>query len=177
MRTTLAVLFTVITALFAPVFNTAAHSQSLPLVGSPNGVSVGLFLPSSGDAKNAGGSSQLYVDFQYGFPVSVPFTPTRTVVNLAGEFGTNSGHHSYIVPLTIGEYIGADGKSPFAARNFYAGVGAGIYFESIGSFSSSGQLGGYATVGYNIGLGFFVQAKYQIVKSADGPIISAGARF
>ena len=177
MRTTPILTVTVLTTVFTLFFSGLAHAQGLPLVGNPTALSAGLYLPSSSDAKNAGGSSQLYLNLQYGFPVSVPLTPTRTVVGLEGEFGTHSGHHSNIVPITIGEYLGAGGKSPFAAHNVFGGIGAGIYLENIGSFSSSGQVGGYATVGYNIGLGFFVAAKYQVVKSADGMILSAGTRF
>ena len=154
-----------------------ACAQGLPLVSAPSAVAVGLFLPSSSDAKNAGGDSQLYLDAQYGLPVSIPMTPTRTIVSVEGEFGTHSGHHSNIVPLTIGEYLGSSGKSPFAAHNIYAGLGVGIYWENIGSDSSTGQIGGYGAIGYNIGYGFFVQAKYQLVKSANGPIISVGSRF
>jgi hypothetical protein len=149
----------------------------IPLVTAPSAVSVGLFLPSSSDAKNAGGSSQLYVSAQYGLPVNVPLTPTRTVVTLEGEFGTHGGQHSNIIPLTIGEYVGASGKSAFASQNVYAGIGAGVYLENIGSDSSTGQVGGYGVIGYNIGAGFFVQAKYQVVKSANGPIVSVGSRF
>ena len=169
--------FAVVAILLAFAGTTGAHAQSLPLIGGPNAASIGLFLPSSGDTNHDGGSSQLYLNLQYGFPVNVPFTPTRTVVNLEGEFGNNNGHHSNIVPLTIGEYVGSGGRSPFASHNVYGGVGAGVYLESIGSSSSTGQIGGYALVGYNVAFNIFVQAKYQFVKSADGPIVSVGARF
>jgi hypothetical protein len=158
-------------------FPAIARAQSLPLVGNPTAISGGVFLPSSGDSKKSGGSSQLYVNLQYGFPINVPMTPTRTVVSLEGEFGTHGGHHSNIVPLTIGEYFGGSGKSPFAANNFFGGIGIGVYFENIGGFSSSAQIGGYGTIGYNVGSALFIAAKYQVVKAANGPIISAGVRF
>jgi hypothetical protein len=155
----------------------AASAQSLPLVGSPSAISVGAFFPSSGASANEGGSSQLDVDLRYGFPVSVPMTPTRTVVSVAGEFGNKSGGHSDIIPITIGEYLGAGNKSPFAVQNFYAGVGLGAYFESITTKSSTASLGGYGTVGYNIALGFFVDAKYQIANNANGLTVEGGYRF
>jgi hypothetical protein len=177
MRSTRLSLIALLSVSLAVGAQSFAHAQAVPSLISPSAVSAGLFLPSSSDAKNAGGSSELYLDAQYGLPVNIPFTPTRTVVSIEGEFGTHDGQHSNIIPLTVGEYFGGAGKSPFALHNFYGAVGAGFYLENIGSDSSSGAIGGYAAVGYNFALTFFVQAKYQIVRSANGPIVSVGTRF
>jgi hypothetical protein len=156
---------------------TRADAQSLPVVGYPTTITAGAFFPSGGTAKQNGGSSQLYVELRYGFPVSVPLTPTRTVVSVGAEFGDANGGHSTIVPITIGEYWGAGGKSPFAANNYYVGAGVGPYIENMSGISTKAEFGGYGTIGYNIGLGFFVDAKYQVVANGSGTLVGAGFRF
>ena len=104
-------------------------------------------------------------------------TSTRTVVGIGAEYGDRSGDSSVIVPITIGEYVGANGKSPFAPNNIYGGVGLGVYIENNNVFSTTSRIGGYATVGYNVGLGFFVDAKQQIVEHGNGTLLGVGFRF
>jgi len=175
MKTARLVLLAVVTALFSFGHSTIACAQSL--VGNTSAVSVGDFFADSGAAKKYGGDSQLYISYQYTVPVNVPFTATKTIVAAEFETGTGNGGHSNVVPITIGEFLGGDGKSPYALHNYYGGVGIGAYIENIGHSSSTVRAGGYAAVGYNFAHDFYVQAKYQIVESANGPILSAGVRF
>lgn len=156
----------------------AAPGPTLPVVGSPSSISAGVFLPNGGDAKDRGGSTQLSVDFRYTVPVPNPLdVPARTIVSLGVQTGAKSGNHSTIVPLTVGEMFGANGKSPAAAGNTYFGIGAGVYFMNQSGISSTARIGGYAHVGYNINAVTYVDAKYQVVTHGDGLNVNVGLRF
>lgn len=153
-----------------------ASAQALPLVGSPTGLYVGGFFP-SGDAQKRGGSSQLAAELRYAFPVSVPLTPTRTVISLGAEFGSKHGNHNTIVPVTIAEYVGLNGHSPYSALTPYAGAGVGAYFLNQSGISTKTQIGGFGALGYNLALGFFIEAKYQFVQHGNGALVGVGFRF
>ena len=79
----------------------AAPGPALPLIGGPNAISAGVFIPSSGAAKSAGGNTQLDVEFHYGLPIPNP-TPLRVVLGAGVETGSKSGSHSTVIPLTAG---------------------------------------------------------------------------
>jgi hypothetical protein len=154
-----------------------ANAQDVPIVGNPNTITAGAFFPSGGAAQKYGGSSQLYVEARYGLPVDIPLSPTRTVVSVAAEFGNSNGGRSLIIPVTIGEYASLSGKSPFSPNTAYAGAGLGVYIENSDVFSTTTRIGGYGTIGYNLGLGFFVDAKYQVVEHGNGTLLGVGFRF
>jgi hypothetical protein len=156
----------------------AAPGPNLPVIGSPGAVSLGAFIPSSNDAKDKGGSTQLDINFQYGLPLIGSLGPlSHTVIGVGVETGTKSGGHSTVIPVTISQMFGVNGQSPTAGGSFYYGVGVGAYFLNQSGISVATRIGGQVEGGYNLTSSIFVDAKYQIVDHADGPIISVGARF
>ncbi len=156
---------------------TAAPGPALPLLGGPNAVSAGVFLPSSGAAKSAGGSTQLDIEFHYGLPVPNP-TPLRVVLGVGVETGSKSGGHSTIVPVTAGGQIALGG-------GVYAGAGVGYYFLNqhrnssfADQLSTSTRFGGYGELGYSAAGGLVtVSAKYQAVQRGDGVALAVGLHF
>ncbi len=155
----------------------AAPGPALPLLGGPNAISAGVFLPSSGAAKTGGGSTQLDVEFHYGLPLPNP-TPLRVVLGVGVETGSKSGGHSTVVPVTAGVQIGLGG-------GVYAGAGAGYYFlnqhrnnDIANQLSTSTRFGGYGELGYSLPSGLItVSAKYQAVQRADGVVVAVGLHF
>lgn len=155
-----------------------AQGPSLPLVGSPSSITAGVFLPSSSDAKNAGGSTQFDVNFNYTLPVpNVTSVSSRTILGLGVEAGSKSGKHETIVPITIGQIYSLSGGGVTQAGQTYAGAGLGVYVLNQSGLATSGKIGGYVQLGYNINDTTFVDAKYQGVKSANGFTANVGFRF
>ena len=154
----------------------AAPGPALPIIGGPNAITAGVFIPSSGAAKAAGGNTQLDVEFHYGLPLPNP-TPLRVVLGAGVETGSRSGSHSTVVPLTAGLQVGVGG-------GVYVGGGVGVYllnqrrntgFDRLGT---STQGGGYGEIGYALPGGLVtVSAKYQAVRRADGFVLTAGLHF
>jgi hypothetical protein len=155
----------------------AAPGPALPLIGGPNAITAGVFLPSSGAAKSAGGTSQFDVEFHYGLPIPNP-TPLRIVLGLGVETGSKSGSHSTVVPLTAGGQIGLGG-------GVYAGAGVGYYFlnqrrnnDTLDQLGTTQKVGGYGELGYSFAGGLAtVSAKYQAVQRADGVVLAVGLHF
>ncbi len=155
----------------------AAPGPALPILGSPNAITAGVFLPSSGAAKSAGGTTQLDIEFHYGLPIPNP-TPLRVVLGVGVETGSKGGSHSTVVPVTAGLQIGIGG-------GVYVGAGAGYYFINqhrnssfTDQLSTTQKIGGYGELGYSLPGGLLtLSAKYQAVQKADGVIISAGLHF
>lgn len=154
----------------------AAPGPALPILGSPNTVTAGVFIPSSGAAKSAGGTTQLDVEFHYGLPLPNP-TPLRVVLGAGVETGSRSGSHSTVIPLTAGLQVGVGG-------GVYAGAGVGVYFlnqrrnTGFDQLGTSTKGGGYAELGYALPGGLItVSAKYQAVQRADGFVLTAGLHF
>lgn len=156
---------------------TAAPGPSLPVIGSPNSIVAGIFLPTDSNTKNAGGNSQVAVDFRYGLPVPNLITPTRTVISLGVQAGKRGGGHSTIVPLTISQIVSTNGGSPFAPGNAYVGAGLGAYLLNQSGIKATLRIGGQAVVGYNVTDAIFLEGKYQFVKDGNGATVSAGLRF
>ncbi len=169
-----------LTTTFA-LFGGPAHADvpgpALPILGGPNALTVGAFIPSSGAAKSAGGNTQLDVEFHYGLPIPNP-TPLRVVLGVGVETGSKSGSHSTVVPVTAGAQIGL-------GAGVYAGAGVGYYFlnqhrngNALDQLGTSTRVGGYGELGYNLPGGLLtLSAKYQAVQRADGVIVSAGLHF
>ena len=156
----------------------AAPGPGLPIVGNPTSISAGVFIPSSGDASDKGGSTQLSLNFRYTLPVPDPIgVPVRTVIDLGLETGSKSGGHSTVIPLTVGVVAGTGGSSPYTAGSFFYGGGAGVYFENQSGLSSAARLGAYAELGYSITGPLYVNAKYQFVDHAEGATVNVGLRF
>ncbi|BDI29515.1 hypothetical protein CCAX7_15660 [Capsulimonas corticalis] len=156
----------------------AAPGPALPIVGNPSSISAGVFIPSSGEAKDKGGATQLSVNFRYTLPVPDPIgVPVRTVLDLGVETGAKSGGHSTVIPLTAGVVAGTGGSSPYAPGSFFYGAGAGAYFINQSSISSATRLGGYVELGYSITGPLYVNAKYQFVDHANGAAVNVGLRF
>ena len=155
----------------------AAPGPALPLIGGPNAITAGVFIPSSGAAKSAGGNTQLDIEFHYGLPIPNP-TPLRVVLGVGVETGSKSGSHSTVVPVTAGAQIGLGG-------GVYAGAGVGYYFlnqhrnsTSFDQLGTSTRVGGYGELGYSLPGGLItLSAKYQAVQRADGLVIAAGLHF
>lgn len=167
---------TTIFALFAGTAQ-AAPGPGLPIIGSPNAISAGVFIPSSGAAKSAGGTTQYAVEFHYGLPIPNP-TPLRVVLGVGVETGSKSGSHSTVVPVTAGGEISL-------GAGVYAGAGVGYYFlnqhdnsNTLNQLGTSTRVGGYGELGYNLPGGLLsVSAKYQAVQRADGVVLTAGLHF
>ncbi len=167
---------TALAAISFPAAAQAAPGPALPLLGSPNAVTAGVFIPSSGAAKSAGGNTQLDVEFHYGLPIPNP-TPLRVVLGVGVETGSKSGSHSTIVPVTAGLQVGVGG-------GVYAGAGVGYYFlnqrrnTGFDRLGTTSKVGGYGELGYALPGGLItVSAKYQAVQRADGFVLSAGLHF
>ena len=164
-------------SLSAAMSASAAPGPDLPILGSPNTITAGVFLPSSGAAKSAGGSIQLDIEFHYGLPIPNP-TPLKAVFSVGVETGSKSGGHSTIIPLTAGAQIGLGG-------GVYAGAGVGYYFLNqhrnsnfTDQLSTSTRVGGYAELGYALPTGLLtVSAKYQAVQRGDGVVVALGLHF
>ena len=159
---------------------TAAHAApgpDLPILGSPNGIVAGVFIPSSGAAKSAGGNTQLDIEFHYGLPIPNP-TPLRVILGVGVETGSKSGSHSTVVPVTAGLQVGV-------GSGVYAGAGVGYYFLNqhrnssfTDQLSTTQKVGGYGELGYALPGGLLtLSAKYQAVQRADGVVIAAGLHF
>jgi hypothetical protein len=155
----------------------AAPGPALPILGSPNAITAGVFIPSSGAAKLAGGTTQLDLEFHYGLPIPNP-TPLRAVFSVGVETGSKSGSHSTVVPVTAGGQIGL-------GAGVYAGAGVGYYFlnqhqnsNTLDQLGTSTRIGGYGELGYSLPGGLLtISAKYQAVQRADGVVLSAGLHF
>jgi len=155
----------------------AAPGPDLPILGSPNAITAGVFIPSSGAAKSAGGTTQLDVEFHYGLPIPNP-TPLRVVLGVGVETGSKSGSHSTVVPVTAGVQFGL-------GAGVYVGAGAGYYFlnqhrnnSGLDQLGTSTRVGGYGELGYSLPGGLLtLSAKYQAVQRADGVVVSAGLHF
>ena len=155
----------------------AAPGPALPILGSPNAITAGVFIPSSGAAKSAGGNTQLDIEFHYGLPIPNP-TPLRVVLGVGVETGSKSGSHSTVVPVTAGLQFGLGG-------GLYVGGGAGYYFLNQhrnnniqDQLSTTQKVGGYGELGYSLPGGLAtVSAKYQAVQRADGFVVTAGLHF
>ena len=155
----------------------AAPGLGLPIIGSPNAISAGVFIPSSGAAKSAGGTTQYDIEFHYGLPLPNP-TPLRVVLGVGVETGSKSGSHSTVVPVTAGGEIGL-------GAGVYAGAGVGYYFlnqhrnsTTLDQLGTSTRVGGYGELGYNLPGGLLsLSAKYQAVQRADGVVVTAGLHF
>ena len=154
----------------------AAPGPSLPILGGPNSIIGGVFLP-SGQAKKAGGDAQIDVDFRYGLPIPNLVAPLRTVISLGVETGAHNGEHSTIVPLTVSEIFSLNGGSPFAPGAFYVGGGIGGFLENQSGVSSAVRVGGLLNAGYNFTDSIFLDAKYQFVEHANGLGVGVGLRF
>ncbi|MBV9852609.1 MAG: hypothetical protein JO250_23360 [Armatimonadetes bacterium] len=156
----------------------AAPGPVIPLVGSPSGLSLGVFVPSGSDAKDKGGSTQFAANFQYGLPIIGSLGPlSHTVIGLGVETGSKGGAHSTVIPLTVSQLFGANNASPTAAGNAYYGVGAGLYFVNQSNISVATRIGAQAQAGYNFTSVLFADAKYQFVDHANGFVVSVGGRF
>ena len=149
----------------------------MPILGSPNAITAGVFIPSSGAAKSAGGATQLDVEFHYGLPIPNP-TPLRVVLGAGVETGSKNGSHSTVVPVTGGLQVGL-------GAGVYAGAGVGYYFlnqhrngNTVDQLGTSTCLGGYGELGYSLPGGILtLSAKYQAVQRANGVVVSAGLHF
>ncbi len=155
----------------------AAPGPALPIIGSPNGIEAGVFIPSSGAAKSAGGNTQYDIEFHYGLPIPNP-TPLRVVLGAGVETGSKSGSHSTVVPVTAGLQVGVGG-------GVYAGAGVGYYFlnqrsdsNNLSLLDTTQKVGGYGELGYALPGGLLtLSAKYQAVQRADGVVVAVGLHF
>lgn len=161
---------------FAILCSAHPASAQVPGAGLPSGIGVSAFVPTSREAVRTGGALQSAAELRYGLP-SVPLTPTRTVLSIGAEWGSRNGNHSLIVPVSIAEYVGLNGKSPSANGSPYAGIGIGYDFMQQSGYGNRGEVGGFGTLGYNFPFGLFVEGKYQAVSRGNGFLFSLGLRF
>jgi|SRR3569833_346957 len=155
-----------------------AAGPAIPGLGGPTALTVGGYWPSDNDAKR-GGTTQLNADLRYHVPVKDnPITvPHSTVLAVGVEAGSKDGNHNTIIPITIGEELGLDNKSPLAINNGYVGVGVGAYVMNQSGISTATRLGGYVSAGYNFTQSVFAEGKYQFVDHGSGPMLNVGFRF
>jgi len=155
-----------------------AADPKIPGLGGPTSLSVGAYWPSSDDAKR-GGSTQIDADLRYHVPVKDnPITvPHSTVLDIGIQAGSKNGNHNTIIPITIGEELGLNNKSPLATGNGYVGAGVGAYVLNQSGLSTATRLGGYVDAGYNFTQAVFVEGKYQWVDHGSGPMLNVGYRF
>ncbi len=169
---------TVAALALSPRIATAAPGPALPLIGGPSAISAGVFVPSGGDDKDRGGSTQLALNFRYTVPVPNPLVvPSRTVIDLGVQTGARNGGHSTVIPITIGQLVSANGHSPSAPGAIYVGGGIGAFVINQSGISSATRIGGFAELGYNVTDIIFADARYQFVDHANGLGITVGARF
>lgn len=156
-----------------------ADGPAIPGLGGPTSLSVGGFWPSSGDAKDSGGSTQIDANLRYHIPVKDnPLTvPARTFLNVGVEAGAKDGNHNTIIPITVGEELGLDNKSPLASGNGYVGAGVGAYIMNQSGLSTATRLGGFVNAGYNFTSQVFAEADYQWVNHGNGALVNVGFRF
>lgn len=155
----------------------SAPGPSLPIVGSPNSIVAGVFLPNDSAARRAGGSSQVDVSFRYGLPVPNLIAPTRTVLGLGVQIGARGGGHSTIIPLTVSQVFSTNGASPFSTGTVYVGAGLGLYVLNQSGIKTTARIGGQGLVGYNVTDAVFLEGKYQFVQDGNGGTLAAGLRF
>jgi len=155
-----------------------AADPKIPGLGGPTSLSVGAYWPSSDDAKR-GGSTQIDADLRYHVPVKDnPITvPHSTVLDIGVQAGSKDGKHNTIIPITIGEELGLNNKSPLATGNGYVGAGVGAYVINQSGISTATRVGGYVDAGYNFTQAVFVEGKYQWVDHGSGPMLNLGYRF
>ena len=155
-----------------------AADPKIPGLGGPTAVSVGAYWPKDDDAKR-GGSTQIDGDLRYHVPVKDnPITvPHSTVLSVGVQAGSKGGRHNTIIPITIGEELGLNNKSPLATGNGYVGAGVGAYIINQSGISTAARLGGYVSAGYNFSPAVFGEAKYQFVDHGSGPLLNVGYRF
>ena len=156
---------------------TAAPGPSLPVVGSPNSIVAGVFLPADSAARSAGGSAQVDINFRYGLPVPNLIAPTRTVLGLGVQAGARGGGHSTIIPFTVSQIFSTNGASPFSTGTVYVGGGLGAYLLNQTGIKTTARFGGQALIGYNVTDAVFLEGKYQFVKDGNGGTLAAGLRF
>ena len=159
-------------------FAHSAAASGPSVLGGPTAISVGGYWPSDEDAKDAG-QTQINADLRYHVPVKDnPITvPHSTVLAVGVEAGSKDGNHSTIIPITIGEELGANNKSPLASGNGYLGLGIGAYIINQSGLSTATRLGGYVSAGYNFTQAVFAEGKYQWVDHGTGPLLNLGYRF
>lgn len=155
----------------------AAPGPSLPIIGSPNSIVAGVYLPTDSATRRAGGSSQIDVSFRYGLPVPNLIAPTRTVLSLGVQTGARGGGHSTIIPLTVSQVFSTNGASPFSTGTVYVGAGLGVYLLNQSGIKTTARIGGQGLVGYNVTDAVFLEGKYQFVQDGNGGTLAAGLRF
>ena len=175
-QVSLCTLVLVLVSLFVLAGAAKQACAQVPGAGLPSGIGISAYVPTSSEAVRTGGALQSAAELRYGLP-SVPLTPTRTVLSIGAEWGSRNGNHSLIVPLTVAEYVGLNGKSPSSNGTPYAGIGLGYYLMQQSGYGNRAEAGGFGTLGYNFPFGLFVEGKYQEVSRGNGFMLSLGLRF
>ena len=150
----------------------STHAQT----PKPVSLSLGVFLPSSGETRARATSSLPILDVRYALPAKSAAT-SRTLLGISAA-RSSRGEGSTLVSGTVGLSYGlSGGRSPFAAQAAYAGFGAGVYGADLSGIHAFFRPGAYAEAGYNFTGTVFVNAQYRLTDRAGGATFALGARF
>ena len=150
----------------------AAHAQT----PKPVSISLGVFLPSSGETRARATSSLPILDIRYALPAK-PAAVSRIVLG-ASAARSSRGEGSTLVSGTVGLTYGlSGGRSPLDAQSGYAGGGVGVYGADLNGIHAFFRPGAYAEAGYNLTGAVFLNAQYRLTDRAGGATLALGARF
>ena len=150
----------------------SAHAQTPKAVS----ISLGVFLPSSGDTRARATNGLPIVDVRYALPAKAT-AASCTVFGISAAHSSR-GEGSTLVSATVGLAYGlTGGSSPLAAQTAYAGFGAGVYGADLNGAHAFARPGAYAEAGYNVTDTLFLNAQYRLVDRAGGATLALDARF
>lgn len=158
----------------------AAHAQAVPdAARKPYAVKLGAFIPTNITTRQAGSTLNLYLEAD----ATIQRQPELRSVSVF-SIGYVEHDNFRMMPLTIGQIFRDPGNS--SGKDYYYGLGIGIYPTRIQGFGTSGQnknlLGGYGVIGMEITPRIFAEAKYHYISKYDskfvgGLIFAVGTRF
>lgn len=154
--------------LFAAMRTAASAQTFTPNVQDPYSIKLGMFFPSNGDARSAGGSTQFSAGLDYALAKTTSDTPALPSVYFDYEGGASNGH---IDSFGLGAAIRTLTTSADNRFTPYVGAGAGVYYEDgnhNGNSDTNVGIGAKVFVGENIGQGLFVEGNYQFLPSTAG---------
>jgi opacity protein-like surface antigen len=147
----------------------SAHAQVPSILGSGD-IKVGIFNPSSHDARDNGGSTQFSVGADYTTP-GVPGAPRPTFY---GDYqgGSKSGGHVNTYGIGVATKYTQGIVGALTKATPYAGIGVGVYRVDVKN-TSNGESGTNTTIGGKVFAGvtfnkYVLEANYQFLPSEKG---------
>ncbi len=159
----------------------AAHAQGVGLL--PLRVKIGALLPSQSATKDRAGSVIPAGELDLRIPRLFSGGNGSTYASIG--YQDRGGLRT--VPLTLSRTFSPKNPLKIATGNPYFGLGAGAYFlkgdDGIGASQSKTTFGGFAQIGYQFPVPYFIEAKYQLVAgkadglSPNGLLLFVGRKF